>query len=119
MGRDASGQLVTAEPVDEERQMRTVLLDRAKRKQDDSPAIAGELSYLGPGALGEADHVVTERTIALTRVEGGILEKSPAYRAVSRDLHDLVDRDVKRALGARQVAELLLVPQNPRAARQL
>jgi hypothetical protein len=52
----SSRQFLAAEPVDEQRQMGSMLLDGAERKENDRSRISGELSSFGPSAFGERDH---------------------------------------------------------------
>ena len=56
MRRDTPRELLRAEPVHEQRQMRAVLLHRAQREDDQRPLVVREPRDLGPRALGEADH---------------------------------------------------------------
>jgi len=56
MRPDATRQLFGAAPVDQERQMWTMLLDRAQRQEHDHARIAGELRCSGRRQLGEPNH---------------------------------------------------------------
>ena len=56
MRRDAPRELLGAQPVDEQGQVRPMLLDRAQRQDDERALVPRELPGLRPRALGEADH---------------------------------------------------------------
>src|SRR5215831_15508555 len=70
--------------------------------------LTGESLFTGRGA---------ER--ALARIERRVIQETPAERAPARDLHDGVELDLDRTLGALQVGELLALPEKTRPARQL
>jgi hypothetical protein len=56
MRRHSSGQLLAAEPIDQQREMWSVLLDGTERKKHDGARISSKLSGFGPRAFGESDH---------------------------------------------------------------
>ena len=55
--RHAARELLGASPVDQQRQVRAVLLDRAERQEHDDRGIAGEPRGRRTRQLGEVDHV--------------------------------------------------------------
>jgi hypothetical protein len=55
VGHEAARDLLRAHPVDQERQVRTVLLDRAERQEHDGAGVAREGTGVDPRALGEPD----------------------------------------------------------------
>src|ERR1700730_488694 len=55
----------------------------------------------------------------LTRIEGRVVEEPPAKRALSGYLHDLVDLDLDRPLRARELGEVLAIPENTRPPGEL
>ena len=59
MRSDAPGDLLGAEPIDGERQVRAVLLDRPERQQHHRPPIARQLAHLGVSAVRSPDDSVT------------------------------------------------------------
>src|SRR5215510_3616038 len=62
MRSDAPGQLLGAQPVHEERQVRSVLFHGAERKQDDRAGIAREPRRIQVGTLAQLDHVAPVRS---------------------------------------------------------
>src|SRR5262249_59586867 len=68
VGRDAPGQLLGAEPVHEQRQVRAMLLDGAQREQDDAPPVTGEAGGFAKRQLGELEHGAGD---AITDVSNG------------------------------------------------
>jgi len=59
MRRDAPRDLLGAEPVDRQRQVRAVLLDRPQRQQHHRPRIARQHAHLGMRAVRQPGHSVT------------------------------------------------------------
>src|SRR5207244_1252336 len=55
----------------------------------------------------------------LARIEGRVLDEAPAERARAGDLHDLVDLDLDRAVGAGELGNVLAGPENARAPGEL
>src|SRR5258706_16286355 len=55
----------------------------------------------------------------LPRGEGRVFDEPPAQRSLPRDLHDLVDLDLDRALGSRQPSAIRNLPDDPPPSRQL
>src|SRR5438093_8128625 len=74
MRRDPASHLLGAASVDQQWSMRTMLLARPARREDDHPRIAGELRRAGRREPGEADHSITRS--ARRRRESGILSAS-------------------------------------------
>ena len=59
MRRDLARQLLGAQPIDEQGQVRAVLLDGAQREDDERPLIAGQAGGLAIRALGETDQPIS------------------------------------------------------------
>jgi hypothetical protein len=59
MRRDPPRKLLGADPVDQERQVRPVLLHRAQWQDDEGALVPRELLRLRPRALGEPDHTMS------------------------------------------------------------
>jgi hypothetical protein len=83
MRRDAPRDLLGAQPIDEQGQVRPVLLHRAERQDDERALVSREPLRLRPCALGEADHRSAPREARLLKGAVGIRRLLPEQPPVS------------------------------------